>query len=72
MIEEVARGIPESSLDMELELRPYHRFRQSLYVLDIVLCYKEILVILESSRERLLTTIQAAKQGITSFRDAEK
>jgi hypothetical protein len=67
LIEEVERGIPESSYDMEHELRVYHKFRHSLYVVDGVLCYKERLVIPEVLREGVLAAIHATHQGVTGM-----
>jgi hypothetical protein len=39
LIEEVERGIPESSYDLEQELRQYHQYRYSLHVVAGVMCY---------------------------------
>ena len=41
LIDELERGMPESSYDLEKELRLYHQFRHNLHMVDWVVCYKD-------------------------------
>ena len=52
VIDEVERGMPDSSYQLEKDLRPFHLFRHSLHVVDGVLCYKDRLVIPENLRHK--------------------
>ena len=62
LTEEVEKGIPELKYDMEHELRVYHEFRHSVYVVDRVLCDRERLIILKVLREGVLVATHAAYQ----------
>ena len=63
-IEAVERGMPDSSYDMEKDLRIFHQFRQRLHVVRGVLCYKNRIIILQGS---VLAGIHAAHQGVTGM-----
>ena len=67
VIDEVERGMPDSSYQLEKDLRPFHQFRHSLHVVDGVLCYKDRLVIPETLRHTVLASIHAAHQGVTGM-----
>ena len=40
LMQDIQRGIPDSSNDMIPEVRPYHRYRHGLVIVDGVVCYK--------------------------------
>ena len=67
VIEEVERGMPDTSYELEKDLRPYHQFRHCLHVVDGVLCYKDRLVIPEVLRKDVLASVHAAHQGVTGM-----
>ena len=67
LMEEIQRGIPDSSNDMLKELRDYHRYRHGLVVVDGVVTYKRRLVIPERLRSRVLETLHAAHQGVSGM-----
>ena len=67
LIEEIQRGLPDSSNDMLKELREYHKYRHGLIVVDGVVTYKRRLVIPERLRSRMLETLHAAHQGVSGM-----
>ena len=67
LIEEIQRGIPDSSSEMLKELREFHRYRHSLLVVDGVVTYKNRLVIPNVLQSRVLDTLHAAHQGVSSM-----
>ena len=50
LVEQIYRGFPDSSRDLDPDLRTYHRFRHDLHVIDGVACYKDRIIIPESLR----------------------
>jgi hypothetical protein len=41
LMEVVLRGFPQSSYDLDEDLRPYHKYRHVLHIAGGVVCYKE-------------------------------
>ena len=67
LMEEIQRGMPDSSNDMLKELREYHKYRHGLVVVDGVVTYKRRLVIPDVLRSRVLETLYAAHQGVSGM-----
>ena len=67
LMEEIQRGIPDSSNSMLAELRQFHKYRHGLMVMDGVVCYKSRAVIPVSLQQRVLETLHAAHQGVTGM-----
>ena len=63
IMEQVARGFPDSARKVHPAVRPYHRYREQLSILDDVLCYKTRVVVPTSLRQNVLTTLHSAHQG---------
>ena len=61
--EVVLRGFPQSSYDVDEEIRHYHRFKNDLHVAEDVVCYKDRIIIPVQLRPHVLDTIHAAHQG---------
>ena len=47
LMEVVLRGFPQSSYDLNEDLRPYHKYRHELHIAGGVVCYKARAVILK-------------------------
>ena len=45
LMEVVLRGFPQSSYDIDEDLRPYHKYRHELHIAGGVVCYKDRAVI---------------------------
>ena len=60
--EVVLRGFPQSSYDVDEELRQYHKFRHDLHVAGGVMCYKDRAISPTRLRPQVLETIHAAHQ----------
>ena len=67
LMEDIQRGLPDSSNDMIPEVRPYHKYRHGLVIVDGVVCYKDRVVIPETLRAQVLGTLHAAHQGVSSM-----
>ena len=63
IMEQVARGFPDSARKVHPAVRPYHRYREQLSILDDVLCYKTRVVVPTTLRQNVLTTLHSAHQG---------
>merc|ERR1712096_292805 len=57
LIEVVLRGFPQSSYDIDEELKPYHKFRHDLHIAGGIVCYKDRAVIPTGLRPQVLDTI---------------
>ena len=68
LIEEIQIG----SNEMLKELRDFHKYRHSLLVIDGVVIYKNRLVIPKVMKSRVLDTLHAAHQGISSMSNREE
>ena len=67
LIEIIQRGFPESSVELAPEVKPYHKFRHGLVVVDGVVCYKDRLVIPECYRDHILRALHSAHQGVSGM-----
>ena len=67
LIEVVLRGFPQSSYDIDEELKPYHKFRHDLHIAGGIVCYKDRAVIPTGLRPQVLDTIHAAHQGVSGM-----
>ena len=67
LMEDIQRGIPDCSNDMIPEVRPYHRYRHGLVIVDGVVCYKDRVVIPADLRTQVLGTLHSAHQGVTGM-----
>jgi hypothetical protein len=41
LLDHIQRGMPDSGLEMDKDLREFHRFQHDLRVVDGVLCYRD-------------------------------
>ena len=67
LMEVVLQGFPQSSHDVDEDLKQYHRLRHNLHVAGCVVCYKDRAVIPVALRAPVLETIYAAHQGVTGM-----
>jgi hypothetical protein len=67
LAEQIERGFPDNQYDLHEDLRVYHRLRDSLHVVDGVVCYKGRLVIPATLRQEVLDAIHAAHQGVSGM-----
>ena len=67
LIEVVLRGLPQSSHDVDEDLKQYHRFRHDLHVAGGVVCYKDRAIIPVTLRPQGLEIIHAAHQGVSGM-----
>ena len=67
LMEVVLRGFPQSSHDVDEDLRQYHKFRHDLHVAGGVVCYKDRAIIPAALRPELLKTVHAAHQGVSGM-----
>ena len=67
LMEDIQRGIPDSSNDMIPQVREYHKYRHGLVTVDGVVCYKDRVVIPESLRTQVLGTLHSAHQGVSGM-----
>ena len=61
LMEVVLQGFPQSSYDIDEDLRPYHKYRHELHIAGGVVCYKDRAVIPTRLRQKVLETIDAAR-----------
>ena len=61
----IQRGIPDSGLEMDKDMREFHRFRHDLHVVDGVLCYRDRIVVPAALQGQVLSGIHAAHQGVS-------
>ena len=66
LMEVVLRGFPQSSHDVDEDLKQYHRFRHDLHVAGGIVCYKDRAIIPVTLRPQVLEIIHAAHQGVRS------
>jgi hypothetical protein len=65
--EVMLRGFPQSSYDVDEELKQYHKFKHDLNVAEELVCYKDRIVIPATLRVQVLETIRAVHQGVSSM-----
>ena len=63
----IEHGMPENRHELPPPLREYHQFRDNLYTVDGVILYKDRIVIPQSQRQKVLSALHAAHQGITKM-----
>ena len=51
LMDHIQRGMPDSGLELDKDLREYHRYRHDLHVVRGVLCYRGRIVIPKVLRE---------------------
>ena len=57
LMEVVLRGFPQSSHDVDENLKQYHKFRHDLHVEGGIVCYKDRAIIPAALRPQVLETI---------------
>ena len=67
LMEHTQRGMPDSCLDLDKDLREFHRYCHDLHVVDRVLCYRDRIVVPAALREQVLSGIYAAHQGVSGM-----
>jgi hypothetical protein len=67
LMEVVLRGFPQSSYDVDEELKQYHKLRHDLHVAEELVCYEDRIVIPAKMRPQVLETIHAAHQGVSGM-----
>jgi hypothetical protein len=65
--EVVLRGFPQSSYDVDEELKQFHKFKHDLHEAEEVVCYKDRIIIPAKLRPQVLETIHAAHQGVSGM-----
>jgi hypothetical protein len=65
--EVVLRGFPQSSYDVDEELKQFHKFKHDLHVAKELVCYKDRIVIPTKLRLQVLKTIHASHQGVSGM-----
>jgi hypothetical protein len=65
--EVVLRGFPQSSYDVDDELKQFNKFKHDLHVAEELVCYKDRIVIPVKLRAQELETINAAHQGVSGM-----
>ena len=63
----VLRGFPQSSYELDEEIRHYHRYKKDLHVAEDMVCYKDRIIIPTELRPQVLETIHAAHQGVSNM-----
>ncbi len=66
LLDLIEEGFPDSSI-LPPSLRPYHRFREDLFIVDGVALYRGRVVIPPTLREKVLDILHSAHQGVTSM-----
>jgi hypothetical protein len=65
--EVVLRGFPQSSYDVDGEIKQFHKFKHDLHVAEELVCYKDKIVIPAKLRLQVLKTILAAHQRVSGM-----
>jgi hypothetical protein len=65
--EVVLRGFPQSSYDVDEELKHFHKFNHDLHVAEELVCYKDRIAIPVKLRAQELETIHAPHQGVSGM-----
>ena len=60
-------GVLVRLMDMDKDLREYHRFRHDLHMVEGVVCYRDRIVIPMALRDKVLSWIHAAHQGASGM-----
>lgn len=67
LLDIITDGFPDSHKDLPPDLRPYHRFRESLTSFDGVVLYNDRVIIPQSLRYRVLQALHSAHQGVSQM-----
>jgi hypothetical protein len=65
--EVLLRGFPQSSYDVDEEIKQCHKFKHDLHVAEALVCYKDRIIIPVKLRPQVLETIHAAHQGVSGI-----
>jgi hypothetical protein len=65
--EVVLRGFPQSSYDVDEELKQFRKFKHDLHVAEELVCYKDRIVVPVKLRPQVLETIHAANKGVSGM-----
>ena len=63
----IEEGMPDHRCQLPSHLRDYHQFREHLYSVDVVIIYKDRIVIPPSLRHNCLLALHVAHQGVSSM-----
>ena len=63
----IITGLPEAKQNYPPPLQEFHKLRENLYVVDGVIMYNDRVLIPPPLRQKILSTLHAAHQGITSM-----
>ena len=63
----VEDGMPDKRDNLHPELRQYHQYRKDLTTYDGVLLYKDRIIVPPLLRDRVLSSLHAAHQGVTQM-----
>ena len=67
LMDRIQRGMPDSVLELDKDLREFQRYRHDLHVVDGVLCYRDRIVIPLALRGQVLSGKHAAHQGVSGM-----
>ena len=63
----IETGLPEEKEQYPKSLQEYHKYRDHLYIVDGVIMYNDRVLVPPSVRSKMLSTLYAAHQGITTM-----
>ena len=67
LMDHIQRGMPDSGLELDKDLREFHRYRDDLHMVDGVLCYRDRIVVPAALRGQVLAGIHPAHQGFSGM-----
>ena len=67
LMEKVYRGFPQTSYDLDPDLRPYFKHQHDLHVVNGVVCYKDRVIVPAKLRPQVLEAIHSAHQGVSGM-----
>ena len=67
LVDFIENGFPENKSEIQVELRKYYQFKNSLSTLDGVILYQDRILIPPSLRTTVLDALHSAHQGITQM-----
>ena len=65
--DQIRKGFPDSSNDMNPVVRDFHRFGHGLCVVDGIPCYKTRIIIPAKMRKQVLAALHSAHQGVSGM-----
>jgi hypothetical protein len=63
----IMKGFPQSSYDVDEELKQYHKFKHDLHVAEELVGYKDRIIIPVKLGPQVLETIHASHQGVSGM-----